>query len=70
MFALMSSESGGEICKALQVLEEHVKKINPDWCPACFMIDDSNAERNGIECAADPSAAMIAILRSMSDQCD
>lgn len=70
MFALMSSESGDEIFKALQVLEEHVKKLNPDWCPSSFMIDDSNAERNGIECAADPLASMPAILPSTSDQCD
>jgi hypothetical protein len=57
LFAIMSSESGDEISRALEFLEQHVQKILPHWRPSAFIIDDSDAERNEIMCAFCSSAA-------------
>jgi alkanesulfonate monooxygenase SsuD/methylene tetrahydromethanopterin reductase-like flavin-dependent oxidoreductase (luciferase family) len=52
MFAVLSSECADDIAEALQVFDTHVNELKPGWRPSAFMIDDSDAERNGIGCAA------------------
>lgn len=49
MWALLSSESADEISIALKHMLHHVRKLNPTWWPASFIIDDSTAECNGIK---------------------
>lgn len=48
LFAVMSNECAEDFAEALKVWTRHVRSIKPGWSPASFIIDDSDAERNGI----------------------
>ena len=50
MFAVTSNEGADDFQHALEVWAQHVRSVKPGGLPASFVIDDSDAERNGIGC--------------------